>query len=30
MLPPSLFAAIRDRFLALVTARASRRVPRTE
>jgi hypothetical protein len=30
MLPPSLFAAIRDRFLAFVTARASRRVPRTE
>lgn len=30
MLPPSLFATIRDRFLALVTARAARRVPRTE
>lgn len=30
MLPPSLFAAIRDRFLALATARAARRVTRTE
>ena len=30
MLPPSLFAAIRDRFLALVTARGARRVARTE
>jgi hypothetical protein len=30
MLPPGLFASIRDRFLALVTARGARRVPRTE
>lgn len=30
MLPPSLFAAIRDRFLALVTARGARRVARTD
>ncbi len=30
MLPPSFFATIRDRFLALVTARAARRVSRTE
>ena len=30
MLPPSLFAAIRDRFLATVTARGARRVARTE
>lgn len=30
MLPPGLFATIRDRFLALVTARGARRVPRTE
>ena len=30
MLPPSLFATVRDRFLALVTARGARRVPRTE
>jgi hypothetical protein len=30
MLPPRLFATIRDRFLALVTARSARRVPRTE
>jgi hypothetical protein len=30
MLPPGLFATIRDRFLALATARRARRVPRTE
>ena len=30
MLPPGLFAIIRDRFLALMTARRARRVPRTE
>ena len=30
MLPPRLFATIRDRFLALATARRARRVPRTE
>ena len=30
VLPPSLFATIRAGFLALVTARGSRRVPRTE
>jgi hypothetical protein len=30
MLPPSLFATIRDRFLAIATARHARRVPRTE
>ena len=30
MLPPRLFATIRDRFLALATARGARRVPRTE
>jgi hypothetical protein len=30
MFPPSLFATIRNRFLDLVTARGSRRVPRTE
>lgn len=30
MLPPGLFATIRDRFLALATAGRARRVPRTE
>jgi hypothetical protein len=30
MLPPGLFATIRDRFLDLATARRARRVPRTE
>jgi len=30
MLPPRLFAIIRDRFLALATGRNARRVPRTE
>jgi len=30
MLPPGLFATIRDRFLALITARGARRVRRTE
>ena len=30
MLPPGLFATIRDRFLALTTARRARRVPMTE
>jgi len=30
MLPPGLFAIIRDRFLALTTARRARRVPRTK
>ena len=30
MLPPRLFATIRDRFLALAMARRARRVPRTE
>jgi hypothetical protein len=30
MLPPGLFAIIRDRFLALATAAQARRVPRTE
>jgi hypothetical protein len=30
MLPPGLFAMIRDRFLAVATARRARRVPRTE
>ena len=30
MLPPGLFAIIRDRFLALATARRARRVSRTE
>jgi hypothetical protein len=30
MLPPRLFAIIRDRFLAVVTARGAGRVPRTE
>ena len=30
MLPPRLFATIRDRFLAPATARGARRVPRTE
>jgi hypothetical protein len=30
MLPPSLFANIRDRFLGLVAVRGARRVPRTE
>jgi len=30
MLPPGLFATIRDRFLALATSRRARRVPRTE
>ena len=30
MLPPGLFAIIRDRILALATARQARRVPRTE
>ena len=30
MLPPGLFAAMRDRFLALITGRDARRVPRTE
>jgi hypothetical protein len=29
MLPPSLFAAIRDRFLALATAGAAARIRRT-
>jgi hypothetical protein len=29
MLPPSLFAAIRDRFLALVNSRAASQVRRT-
>jgi hypothetical protein len=29
MIPPSLFATIRDRFLALVNSRNARRVPRT-
>ncbi len=30
MLPPRLFATIRDRFLALATTRGARRAPRTE
>jgi hypothetical protein len=29
MMPPGLFATIRDRFLALVNSRIARRVPRT-
>ncbi|MGD0187906.1 MAG: hypothetical protein ABSC25_22025 [Roseiarcus sp.] len=29
MIPPGLFATIRDRFLALVNSRNARRVPRT-
>jgi hypothetical protein len=29
MIPPGLFATIRDRFLALVNSRNARRLPRT-